>query len=153
MPFGLNYAYQLQVSPDGRNAYSVAAAGDLIEYSRDPASGALSVIGCISSLPSADPPCASKNATMNVTAVDEPAALAVSPEGNSVYVVSQGGDANDLATSAATPETGLLSKSRMHRPRSVRDGMRNPGREGPLHALWGHGQPGRKERVRGELLR
>ena len=110
VPFGLNYAYQVQVSPDGKNAYSVAAAGDLIEYSRDPASGALTVIGCISSEPSSHPPCASKNATMNVTAVDEPAALAISPEGKSVYVVSQGGDANDLAAFSRNPETGLLTK-------------------------------------------
>ena len=110
MPFGLNYAYQLQVSPDGRNAYSVAAVGDLIEYSRDPANGALLGDRVHSSLPSSDPPCAPKNATMNVTAVDEPAAIAVSPEGNSVYVVSQGGDANDLATFSRNPETGLLSK-------------------------------------------
>jgi DNA-binding beta-propeller fold protein YncE len=110
VPFGLDSAYQVQVSPDGKNAYSVAAVGDLIEYSRDPASGALSVIGCISSEPSSHPPCASKNATMNVTAVDEPAALAISPEGNSVYVVSQGGDANDLAAFSRNPKTGLLTK-------------------------------------------
>jgi len=110
VPFGLDYAYQVQVSPDGKNAYSVAAAGDLIEYRRDPSSGALSVIGCISSEPSSHPPCASKNATMNVTAVDEPTALAISPEGNSVYVVSQGGGANDLAAFSRNPETGLLTK-------------------------------------------
>ncbi len=110
VPYGLNFAYEVQVSPDGRNAYSVAGGGDLIEYSRDPASGALAVIGCFSSQPSTEAPCAPKNVNLNVTAVDEPVALAISPDGADVYVVAQGGDANDLVTFSRDSGTGLLTK-------------------------------------------
>jgi hypothetical protein len=51
-----------------------------------------------------------ENATMNVTAVDEPAAISVSPDGANVNVVSQGGDPNALVTFSRNSETGLLSK-------------------------------------------
>ena len=47
---------------------------------------------------------------MNVTAVDEPSAISVSPDGTNVYAVSQGGDANALVTFSRNSETGLLSK-------------------------------------------
>lgn len=70
VPFGLNYAYEVQVSPDGKNAYSVAGAGDLIEYSRDPASGAVTVIGCISSEPSNHSPCTDCTRRMREAAHD-----------------------------------------------------------------------------------
>ena len=54
VPFGLNYAYQVQVSPDGKNAYSVAAGGRLDRVlSRPGERCAQSVIGCISSEPRA----------------------------------------------------------------------------------------------------
>ena len=56
MPYGLSFAYQVQVSPDGKYAYSVAVDGDLIEYSRNQANGALTAIGCFSSLPNRDRP-------------------------------------------------------------------------------------------------
>ena len=110
MPYGLDFAYEVQVSSDGKNAYSVAGAGDLIEYSRSQATGALTVIGCMTSLP--NPPnanCASANATMNVTALDEPVAIALSPDGTSAYVVSQGAN-NAVVEFSRDPETGLLSK-------------------------------------------
>ena len=60
MPLGLNFADEVQVIPDGKNAYSVTAAGDLVELSRDPVTGALAVIECRSSEPSTHFPCASK---------------------------------------------------------------------------------------------
>ncbi len=108
VPSGLSYAYEVQVSPDGRNAYSVAVQGDLIEYSRDPASGALSVIGCFSSKPKAEPACET-NAEMEVPAIESPAALAISSDGSSVYVVGQGA-VNGLVEFRRNPETGLLAK-------------------------------------------
>src|ERR1700722_15394480 len=105
---GLSFAYEIQVSPDGRNAYSVAVQGDLIEYSRDPANGALSVIGCFSSKSKAEQACET-NAEMEVPAIESPAALAISPDGSSVYIVGQGA-VNDLVEFRRNPETGLLTK-------------------------------------------
>lgn len=105
---GLSFAYDIQVSPDGRNAYSVAVQGDLIEYSRNPANGSLSVIGCFSSKSKSEPACEA-NAEMEVPSIESPAALAISPDGSSVYVVGQG-SVNDLVEFSRNPETGLLTK-------------------------------------------
>ncbi|HEY5286761.1 MAG TPA: beta-propeller fold lactonase family protein [Solirubrobacteraceae bacterium] len=108
VPSGLSYAYDVQVSPDGRSAYSVAVQGDLIEYSRNPANGSLSVIGCFSSKPKTEPACET-NAEMEVASIESPAALAISPDGSSVYVIGQGA-ANDLVEFSRNAETGLLTK-------------------------------------------
>lgn len=104
---GLSFAYEVQVSPNGRNAYSVAVQGDLIEYSRNPANGSLSVIGCFSSKPKSEPAC-EKNAEMEVASIESPSALAISPDGKSAYVVSQG--ANNLVEFRRDSETGLLTR-------------------------------------------
>jgi DNA-binding beta-propeller fold protein YncE len=105
---GLSFAYEVQVSPNGRNAYSVAVQGDLIEYSRNPANGSLSVIGCFSSKSKAEPACET-NAEMEVPSIESPAALAISPDGSNVYVVGQG-TVNDLVEFSRNSETGLLTK-------------------------------------------
>ncbi len=105
---GLSFAYEVQVSPDGRNAYSVAVQGDLIEYSRDPTNGSLSVIGCFSSKPKTELACET-NAEMEVASIESPAALAISPDGSSVYVVGQGA-VNDLVAFSRNSETGLLTE-------------------------------------------
>jgi DNA-binding beta-propeller fold protein YncE len=107
VPYGLSFAYQAQVSPDSRNAYSVAVNGSLIEYSRNQANGELTVIGCFSSLLKAEPACA-EHAEMEVAAVQGPAAIAISPDGASAYVVTQ--DANNLVEFSRNSETGLLTK-------------------------------------------
>jgi DNA-binding beta-propeller fold protein YncE len=107
VPYGLSSAYQVQVSPDGENAYSVADNGDLIEYSRDLASGALTVIGCFGSL-SRTEPCAAGHAVMEVAALVDPDAIAISPDGASVYVVTRG--ASNVVEFNRNFETGLLSK-------------------------------------------
>jgi IPT/TIG domain/Lactonase, 7-bladed beta-propeller len=111
VPFGLSFAYEVQVSPDGKNAYSVAVNGDLIEYSRNLASGALTVIGCYSSASSSEP-CAKGsaegNAKMEVSAIAGPAAIAISPDGANAYVVAQG--TSDIVEFSRESETGLLTK-------------------------------------------
>jgi DNA-binding beta-propeller fold protein YncE len=108
VPYGLSFAYQIQVSPDGKYAYSVGVNGDLIEYERNQANGALTPIGCFSSLPKSEPACAGENAEMEVAAAGRPAAIAISPDGASVYVVSQLN--NTIAEFSRNSETGLLSK-------------------------------------------
>ena len=101
----LENSYQAQVSPDGRNVYSVAVSGDLIEYSRDQANGTLTEIGCVTSGASA---CAPANSTTNAIAMSSPAAIVISPEGTDVYVATQG--TNSLVEFSREPATGLLSE-------------------------------------------
>jgi DNA-binding beta-propeller fold protein YncE len=108
VPNGLSFAYQVEVSPDGRNAYSVAVNGDLIEYARNRATGALGVIGCFSSLAKTEPAC-EEHAEMEVSAIASPAAIAISPNGASLYAITQ--ETNDLVEFSRDPATGELTKS------------------------------------------
>ena len=101
----MDEAYEAQVSPDGKNVYSVAVAGALVEYSRNRSSGALTPIGCVTS---ASEPCASENATVGVGAMANPAAIALSPDDRNVYVVTKGGNA--IVEFSREPETGLLKE-------------------------------------------
>jgi hypothetical protein len=109
VPYGLSFAYQVQVSPDGKYAYSVAVNGDLIEYSRNQANGALTAVGCFSSLPKSGPACAGEHAEMEVAAAASPAAIAISPDGASAYVITQGAG-NAIVEFSRNSETGLLTK-------------------------------------------
>ncbi len=109
VPYGLNFAYQPQVSPDGQNVYSVAVNGDLIEYSRNLTDGGLAVIGCITSRPSIEGPCASENDVMGISVMQDPAAVAISPDGANVYVITQG-SSNSVVEFARNHETGLLTE-------------------------------------------
>jgi DNA-binding beta-propeller fold protein YncE len=104
--FGLSAAYQAAVSPDGKNVYSVAINGALVEYERNLASGALKVIGCITALTSA-PRCAPENEQEGVTAVDSLAAVAISPDGKNVYLLDQ--DKAMVVELSRDQESGLLS--------------------------------------------
>ncbi|HEY2282813.1 MAG TPA: hypothetical protein VGH60_04600 [Solirubrobacteraceae bacterium] len=101
----INASYEAQVSPDGKNAYSVAIAGALIEYSRQ-SDGSLKPIGCITE---GTEPCASENVTTKATAMKGPAAIAISPGGGNVYVVTQG--SNDLVAFTRNTTTGLLTET------------------------------------------
>lgn len=102
----LNAAYQAQVSPDGRNVYSVAVSGDLVEYSRNQANGTLTEIGCVTSGASE---CAPAHSTTNAIAMGNPAAVAISPNGDDVYVITQA--TNSLVEFSRDPETGLLTET------------------------------------------
>jgi DNA-binding beta-propeller fold protein YncE len=107
VPYGLSYAYQIVVSPNGEHAYSVGVKGDLVEYSRNLANGSLSVIGCFTSVALGGQECAGENAYLGVEAVGEPSAVAISPDGRSVYVTSQ---LNNTIAEFKVQESGLLEK-------------------------------------------
>jgi 6-phosphogluconolactonase (cycloisomerase 2 family) len=102
----INAAYQAQVSPDGRNVYSVAISGALVEYSRDLTTGALAEIGCVTGSTAS---CSPVNETVHAKGMEGPAALAISADGRSVYVVTQASN-NALVSFTRDPETGLLTE-------------------------------------------
>ncbi len=106
VPAGLSSTYEAQVSSDNKSVYSVAINGALVEYSRNQASGALSVIGCVTSAATV---CAPENETKEALVMSNPAAIAISPDGKSAYVVTQGH--NNLVEFSRDPETGLLSET------------------------------------------
>ncbi len=103
---GINDAYEAQVSPDGRNVYSVAVGGSLVEYSRNLADGALTPIGCVTS---GTESCAPANVNTNAIAMGSPAAIALSPDGRNAYVVTQAN--NSLVEFSRNLETGLLTET------------------------------------------
>src|SRR5487761_2087768 len=107
---GLSYAYQTVVSPgEGKNAYSVALDGALIEYERNLGSGALKVIGCITarSGPPSSPACAPENGEYEVPVVNQAAAIALSPDGLNAYVLNQ--QQGIVVELSRNPVTGLLT--------------------------------------------
>ncbi len=105
VPSGLSSTYKAQVSPENNNVYSVAINGALVEYSRNQANGSLTVIGCVTS---ASTVCASADETKEVATMENPAAIAISPDGKNAYVVTQGH--NNLVEFSRDPGTGLLTE-------------------------------------------
>ncbi len=101
----INATYQAPVSPDGRNVYSVAISGALVEYARNQTTGSLAEIGCVTAGSTA---CASENSTTKAIAMSNPAAIAFSPGGEDVYVITQG--TNSIVEFSRNAETGLLTE-------------------------------------------
>ncbi|HTR73360.1 MAG TPA: beta-propeller fold lactonase family protein [Solirubrobacteraceae bacterium] len=101
----INAAYEAQVSPDGKNVYSVAVNGALVEYARNQADGSLTEIGCITAKAES---CSPTNATTEAIAMSNPAAIAISPNGANAYAVTQG--TNSLVEFSRNSETGLLTE-------------------------------------------
>jgi 6-phosphogluconolactonase (cycloisomerase 2 family) len=90
----LRGARALVMSPDGRFLYVAAGlttpattAGDTVSvYSRDAGSGALTLTGCVTT--NAGDGCTVTNSGV----LDDPAALAMAPDGDELYLVGDGGD-------------------------------------------------------------
>ena len=109
IPSGLEPLRDLVVSPDGRNAYATGQSGGvgaLIEFSRDPASGALKEIGCVTGEATV---CAPNNDTSDAIAMKKPEIVEVSPNGANVYVSTT--LENALVTFSRNAETGLLTET------------------------------------------
>ena len=105
---GLLGASGVAVSPDGRNVYVASALSDAVSaYGRDPATGALTQLGCVS-----------HNGTngfdgtggecVDGKALDGAAAVVVSPDGAHVYVASA--ISNAIAEFSRDPSTGELTQ-------------------------------------------
>lgn len=84
---GIKGIQAVAVSPDGKNVYTTEFAGSAIaEFSRDATTGALTQLTGSNSCIGPSPECPAQ-----ATGLDEIEALAVSPDGKNVYVVSSGG--------------------------------------------------------------
>jgi DNA-binding beta-propeller fold protein YncE len=100
----LTGAFRVAVSPNGRNVYAVARIDDsVLVFDRDPGAGtivqAAGTDGCTSS---SDPDCAVG------TALDDPFGLAVSPDGESVFVA--GSSSSAVAVFDRKLNNGLLAQ-------------------------------------------
>lgn len=103
---GLTAATGVVVSPDGNSVYATAgiAFADMavVSFSRNPATGALTPLGCIDDVDVGPDACA-----QSTVGLDGASGIAVSPDGASVYVVSE--TDNALVRFARDPATGVLT--------------------------------------------
>jgi DNA-binding beta-propeller fold protein YncE len=98
----LTGAAAIALSPDGESAYVAAAESNaVVMFDRDPATGALAQLGCISD-DGHDRLCTTGNALRGA------AAVVVSGDGKHVYVAAA--SSNAVLTFARNAETGLLTQ-------------------------------------------
>lgn len=74
----------IAISPNDRFLY-VSQEFGMTAFRRDPASGALDFLGCLTALPSGSPPCA----RTRKNAIDTPRGMLIAPDGRSLYLASQ----------------------------------------------------------------
>lgn len=95
---GLDALQSIAISPDGESAYATSQGDDaIVHLDRVPATGAVSLAGCITfetaTAGSACSPGPVTTGTGASTGLDAPADAVVSPDGSDVYAVSQDDDA------------------------------------------------------------
>src|ERR1700733_4505705 len=96
---GLNGTQDVVVSPDGNNVYAIGSSDDAIaEFTRN-ADGSLTQAGCIADV-DADGTCD----TTTATGLEDPQAIAISPDGKSVYVAAEDSEGDpDIAEFTRSP--------------------------------------------------
>ncbi|MDX6581254.1 MAG: hypothetical protein QOI10_438, partial [Solirubrobacterales bacterium] len=82
---GVGNSYAVAVTPDSRSVFTVARAGTVVGFDRDPATGLLHPATCVTDTGHAGRGFCSAEAP----ALDNAFDIAVSPDGNSAYAVSQ----------------------------------------------------------------
>jgi DNA-binding beta-propeller fold protein YncE len=92
----------LVLSPDGQQLYAVAAGSDAVDTFTHDANGVLTETGCLKASP---PPglCGASRL------LESPTSLAVSPDGQDVYVGDESEDRGRIDVLARNPTTGALS--------------------------------------------
>lgn len=106
----LGIIHDVEVSPDGADVYSAAGQGAAVtHFRRDPSSGGLRFIGCITSNNSVDGCLELPDAAFAGvdTSLDGLEGLALSPDGTSLYTAAGDGDA--VAAFTRNPGSGTLA--------------------------------------------
>jgi hypothetical protein len=86
LPSGLSNVYEAVLSPDGRSAYEALFGNEIAEFSRNATSGLLSPLSSASNCIAApDGEMTSECAHQTASGLDGVAALALSPDGKSLY--------------------------------------------------------------------
>jgi 6-phosphogluconolactonase (cycloisomerase 2 family) len=104
---GLDGAFSIAISPDGRSVYAAAFDDDaVVRFDRNPNTGALMPQDCIDD---DDPGQGPDDCAQTADGLDGVGALAVSPDGRSVYAASMNDDAvvrldRDTVTGTLTPQ-------------------------------------------------
>lgn len=103
---GVGGTYAVAVTPDSRSVFTVSRVGTVVGFERNPSSGALTPASCIGDNQQGRPGpgfCVGRAEALN-NALD----IAVSPDGNSAYVTSQGDNAIQIF-GLNPPETSLVA--------------------------------------------
>jgi DNA-binding beta-propeller fold protein YncE len=101
---GLAAADSVAVSPDGKSLYAVGAFSDaIVHFNRNTGNGVIHPAGCIS-----DPSVAFESCAKRQIGMGRPEGVAVSPDGNSVYVT--GRDSNTLVRFDRAANGGLKAR-------------------------------------------
>ena len=101
---GLIGANAITVAPDGRHVYAVSVFDDaIVTFARNPSTGELDFAGCLEDTggPTTCP------STGGVDGLDGPSDVVVSPDGRSIYVISD--NDNAVASFNRNPTTGALT--------------------------------------------